>query len=148
MLQRWHKIMIWNYLWYFLRDIIGEPYSALKSVRTAHVQIITCSILSSSYSLVWVIVGNDIGWDLRFSWWRVWWLIVLMMEVVSSSETLVNIYQTTRCNIPVDSHISKWDWLLTEDWLLRMLYLCLMFIVISYTRKVSGSTRDELNEDW
>jgi hypothetical protein len=29
----------------------------------------------------------------------------LMMEVVSSSETSVNIYQTTRCNIPEDSHL-------------------------------------------
>jgi hypothetical protein len=31
-------------------------------------------------------------------------LITLMMESVSSSETSVNIYQTTRLNIPEDSH--------------------------------------------
>jgi hypothetical protein len=30
--------------------------------------------------------------------------ITLMMEAVSSSESSVNIYQTTRCNIPEDSH--------------------------------------------
>jgi hypothetical protein len=29
----------------------------------------------------------------------------LMMETVSSSETLVNFYQTTWCNIPEDSHL-------------------------------------------
>jgi hypothetical protein len=31
-------------------------------------------------------------------------LIVLMMEAVCSSETLVSMYQTTRRNIPEDSH--------------------------------------------
>jgi hypothetical protein len=29
---------------------------------------------------------------------------VLMMEAVSTSEMLINIYQTTWCNIPEDSH--------------------------------------------
>jgi hypothetical protein len=28
-----------------------------------------------------------------------------MMEAVSSSETPVNVYQTTQCNIPADSHL-------------------------------------------
>jgi hypothetical protein len=28
-----------------------------------------------------------------------------MMEAVSTSETSVNLYQTTRCNIPEDSHL-------------------------------------------
>jgi hypothetical protein len=32
-------------------------------------------------------------------------LIALMMEAVSTSETSVNFYQTTRRNIPEDSHI-------------------------------------------
>jgi hypothetical protein len=32
-------------------------------------------------------------------------IIALMMEAISSSETLVNIHQTTRCNIPENSHI-------------------------------------------
>jgi hypothetical protein len=32
-------------------------------------------------------------------------LIALMMEAVSTSETSVNIYQTTRRNIPEDSHL-------------------------------------------
>jgi hypothetical protein len=31
--------------------------------------------------------------------------IVLMMKVVSTSETSVRFYQTTRCNIPEDSHL-------------------------------------------
>jgi hypothetical protein len=31
--------------------------------------------------------------------------IALMMEAVSTSETLVNFYQTTRRNIPEDSHL-------------------------------------------
>jgi hypothetical protein len=58
-------------------------------------------------------------WDFRLSWWQVWrWLssgmlchVVLLqacclhhqariMEAVSSSETSVNTYQTTWCNIP------------------------------------------------
>jgi hypothetical protein len=50
---------------------------------------------------------------------RVVWqtgLIALMMEAVNSSETSFNIYQTTRCNIPEDSHlkigavrVSQWN---------------------------------------
>jgi hypothetical protein len=32
-------------------------------------------------------------------------LIALMMEAVSTSETTVNFYQTTRRNIPEDSHL-------------------------------------------
>jgi hypothetical protein len=32
-------------------------------------------------------------------------IIALLMEAVSSSETSVNIYQTTRHNIPEDSHL-------------------------------------------
>jgi hypothetical protein len=32
-------------------------------------------------------------------------LITLMMEAVSTSETLVNFYQTTERNIPEDSHL-------------------------------------------
>jgi hypothetical protein len=35
----------------------------------------------------------------------VFWDVALMMEAVSSSETSVNIYQTTWCNIPKDSHL-------------------------------------------
>jgi hypothetical protein len=33
------------------------------------------------------------------------WAIVLMMEAVSTSETSVNFYQTTRCNNPEDSDL-------------------------------------------
>jgi hypothetical protein len=32
-------------------------------------------------------------------------LIALMMEAASASESLVNFYHTTRCNIPEDSHL-------------------------------------------
>jgi hypothetical protein len=32
-------------------------------------------------------------------------IIVLMMEAESTSETSVNFYETTRSNIPEDSHI-------------------------------------------
>jgi hypothetical protein len=32
-------------------------------------------------------------------------IIALMMEAVSTSATLVNIYQTTECNIPEYSHL-------------------------------------------
>jgi hypothetical protein len=32
-------------------------------------------------------------------------IITLTMEAVSASETSVNIYQTTRCNIAKDSHL-------------------------------------------
>jgi hypothetical protein len=38
-------------------------------------------------------------WDLRL------YIIILKMEVVCSSETSANIYQTTRSNIPEDSHV-------------------------------------------
>jgi uncharacterized protein YcfL len=33
--------------------------------------------------------------------------MTLMMEAVRSSETLVSIYQTTRCNIAEDGHLHK-----------------------------------------
>jgi hypothetical protein len=32
-------------------------------------------------------------------------IITLMMEAASSSETSVNVYQTTWCSIPEDSHL-------------------------------------------
>jgi hypothetical protein len=35
--------------------------------------------------------------------------ITLMMETVSTSETSVNYYQTTRRNIPEDSHLHKYS---------------------------------------
>jgi hypothetical protein len=35
----------------------------------------------------------------------VFWVIALMMEVASTSETSVNFYQTTRRNNPEDSHL-------------------------------------------
>jgi hypothetical protein len=35
------------------------------------------------------------------------WLIALMMEAVSTSETSVNFYQTTRRNNPEDSHLQQ-----------------------------------------
>jgi hypothetical protein len=41
-------------------------------------------------------------------------LTTLMMEAVSSSETLLNIYQTTWCNIPEDSH-TEFIWPQDED---------------------------------
>jgi hypothetical protein len=33
------------------------------------------------------------------------YLITLIMEVASTSETSVNFYQTTQCNIPLDGHL-------------------------------------------
>jgi hypothetical protein len=43
-------------------------------------------------------------------------IIALMMEAVSTSETLVNLYQTTWHNIPEDSHL-KDDTLKHLNWL-------------------------------
>jgi hypothetical protein len=34
-------------------------------------------------------------------------LIALMMEAARTSETLVKLYQTTRCNNPEDSHLHQ-----------------------------------------
>jgi hypothetical protein len=36
-------------------------------------------------------------------------IIALMMEAVRTSETLVNFYQTTRCNNPEDSRLQNSD---------------------------------------
>jgi hypothetical protein len=41
------------------------------------------------------------------------------METVSSSETLVHIYQTTQCNIPEDSHI--------QTYISTLIIICLKF---------------------
>jgi hypothetical protein len=38
---------------------------------------------------------------------KVYRLIALIMEAASTSETSVNFYQTTRCNIPEDIFIYK-----------------------------------------
>jgi hypothetical protein len=51
-----------------------------------------------SHSVVWWIL-TDVSEELTAS------IIILMMEAVSSSETLVNIYQTTLRNIREDSHL-------------------------------------------
>jgi hypothetical protein len=53
-------------------------------------------------------------------------LITLMMEAVSSSEMLVNIYQATWCNIPEDSHLKT---PYSEMFLLRNLHSKLTFII-------------------
>jgi hypothetical protein len=34
-------------------------------------------------------------------------IVALMMEAVSSPETRINNYQSTRCNIPEDSHLQR-----------------------------------------
>jgi hypothetical protein len=51
------------------------------------------------WNVVWCsfVILTDISEELTASIFRV--------EAVSSSETSVNIYQTTRCNIPEDSHL-------------------------------------------
>jgi hypothetical protein len=35
----------------------------------------------------------------------IFWVVAPMMEAASTSETLVNFYQTTWCNNPEDSHL-------------------------------------------
>jgi hypothetical protein len=52
--------------------------------------------------VVWEILTN-VSEELTASIIRV--MSLLMMEAVSSSETSVNIYQTTQCNISEDSHL-------------------------------------------
>jgi hypothetical protein len=37
------------------------------------------------------------------------WLITLMMEAVSTSETSANFYQTTRCNVPGENQLMKFS---------------------------------------
>jgi hypothetical protein len=40
-------------------------------------------------------------------------LLTLMMEAVNTSETSVNVYQTTRRNSPEDSHVQKFSFTAT-----------------------------------
>jgi hypothetical protein len=42
-------------------------------------------------------------------------LIALMMEAASTSETLVNFYQTARCYNPEDSHLQSKCFLSAQD---------------------------------
>jgi hypothetical protein len=46
--------------------------------------------------LIWCVIINKINKKMT--------VIILMMEAVSTSKTLVNVYQTTRLNIPENSH--------------------------------------------
>jgi hypothetical protein len=46
-----------------------------------------------------------VSWDAPCSLVEVYRLIVLMLETASTSETSVYFYQTTRRNIPEDSHL-------------------------------------------
>jgi hypothetical protein len=50
-------------------------------------------------------------------------LIALMMEAVSTSETPVNFYQTTLCNIPENSHLQILT-VLEETVLMILLHCC------------------------
>jgi hypothetical protein len=49
--------------------------------------------------------SDSLCWDFRFSRRRVWRAITLTMEAVSTSETPVNFYQPTPCNIPEASRL-------------------------------------------
>jgi hypothetical protein len=51
----------------------------------------------------------DINWCFRGAYCLHHYTITVMMEAVSSSETLDNIYLATRCNIPEDSHLPPWE---------------------------------------
>jgi hypothetical protein len=72
-------------------------------------------------------------------------LIVLMMEAMNNSETSVNSYETTRRNIPEDSHLhtrrrenlkSFWFYLATGK--SQAFYT----LVINYLKNSNGFTRD------
>jgi hypothetical protein len=64
----------------------------------------------------------------------IFWVIALMMEAASTSETLVNFYQTTRRYNPEDSHLSTQRRENLRSYLVRTLhktgnYLCYVFRV-------------------
>jgi hypothetical protein len=48
------------------------------------------------YRIVWKML-TDVSEELTAS--------IIRVEAVSSSETSINMYQTTRCNVPEDSHL-------------------------------------------
>jgi hypothetical protein len=71
----------------------------------------TCHSALSISSLTWTTMSAnpDLRGEkpvtnlLNYAMWGLW--VALMMEAASTSETLVNFYQTTRCDNPEDSHL-------------------------------------------
>jgi hypothetical protein len=57
--------------------------------------------------------------------------IALMMEAASTSETSVNFYQTSRCNIPEDSHLQSYlscKYQIRHILLQNLISLCLVLL--------------------
>jgi hypothetical protein len=52
----------------------------------------------------------------------VFWAIALMMEAARTSETLVKLYQTTRCYNPGDSHLHTHRRENLKSYILRIVY--------------------------
>jgi hypothetical protein len=89
---------------YYLRFQGGKFNSISKIFWVCYVILSHCLFFSETLLVVEV--------DRKFCFWTTYilgiglcLLIVLMMEVASTSETLVNFYQTTRRNKPEDSHL-------------------------------------------
>jgi hypothetical protein len=75
--------------------------SAINSVRIKHSKHANMQKVEDNCLLGCCVVQTDISEVLIYDPW----LIALMMEKASTSETSVNFYQTTLCNIPEDSHL-------------------------------------------
>jgi hypothetical protein len=66
------------------------------------------STITVLYILIFIFLDGRQKVDFRFSQWDVHLLecCTLIMEAVSTSETLLNFYKTTWCNIPEDKSSS------------------------------------------
>jgi hypothetical protein len=81
-------------------DLLAQDFQT-KSC-TCSFSLYTCymtCLLNSS----WFHLPNNNGWRARIM--KLLFAMALMMVTVSTSETSVNFYQTTRRNIPEDSHL-------------------------------------------
>jgi hypothetical protein len=74
------------------------------------------------------------------------WVIALMMEAASTSETSVKFYQTTRCNKPEDRHL-QYDHKITSQFMIIIMNYLPLRISKEQTQKY-GNLAKRINTTW
>jgi hypothetical protein len=112
-----HTLHTFNY---FIWHAEGERFKKLTAVKNK----------KENYRHLSDIWGSH-GGEYEYGRWIVYHL---MMEALCSPETWVNIYQTTRCNIPEDSHLYRrpfWTDKIFEVWMIGVVLCSSSYLVLS-----------------